>query len=151
MENGPANRFHACDYVSPIGEHAHIRSQRFTTVDDEVHLGEKRFIWTLRIAAMEGGMTALIGLEADIENNRLNHRESLGCSIFQVVIRILAVKLVEKAPGRVPEIEKGRTIIVNEKSSVRAHLQPLQELNSLPDLGPPASRSNAPCSSTEFD
>lgn len=107
MEDGPANRFHACDYVSPIGEHAHIYSQRFTTVDDEVHLGEKRFIWTLRIVAMEGGMTILTGSEADIENNRLNHRESVECSIFQVVIRILPVKLVEKAPGRVPDLKKG--------------------------------------------
>lgn len=57
------------------------------------------------------------------ERHRLDHGESFGCAVSEIVLRLLTIEPVEKLPGRISQVEKWRAILLHEKVTVRTHLE----------------------------
>ncbi len=109
--------------ISPRGQHADDEAQLLGLVHDVVHMTEISFVRLFRIAVHERLIAIGVCLVDVVQHARLDHGESLGCTIGQVKIRLLARDVGKQVPRGVGEIEERLPIRILEPAVIRADSQ----------------------------
>ena len=113
--------------VPRLGRHkTHHQAQFVRAVDHVVHVLEKLLVGPGRVAVdkrhhvEERRIAVRVLLAKSAQHIRLDHRESLGRPVFQVLVQFLAVEPLEKQPASVPEVEERLAALIDEVPPARA-------------------------------
>lgn len=113
--------------AAPRGQHSHIHAEGVCARHDVVHMvpivvvGSVGDGWRRRVKVVKRQMSVCVGHGVAVElgyRHGLYHGETLRCTVGKIGVCLLARQTMEQLPGRVAEIEEGRTVLMLQKSVV---------------------------------
>ena len=132
----PPTHQHPGHHVAPVQEHPHPHPQIHAAIDHVVQMRKELLVRPGDIVIVKRMLAVLIRPEAGVQHHHLDHVEALRRAIFQIIICLRPVQLVQQPPGRIAQVEKRRAVFLKQVPPVLADLQKPQCHSRLSSVGP---------------